>query len=188
MTVEGLLQGPHNVLLISNSHPVTVLLLYLQSHQYHRARDLDGSLFEILDVTTTHLHHRLLWVCQATTNPNEKPAHRLPAAADNNDQGYLRPMEIHKAHYLPLKLEKAGVRVYYSFPGLKVHAKLALVRRIEDEKTQLYAYLATGNFHEDTAKIYSDFSMFTVDPRLTGEVSQVFRSVENMELPSNGRN
>jgi polyphosphate kinase len=79
------------------------------------------------------------------------------------------------------KMEKAGVRVYYSFPGLKVHAKLALVRRIEDGKAQLYAYLATGNFHEETAKVYSDFSLFTVDPRLTGEVGQVFRIVENIQ-------
>ncbi len=79
------------------------------------------------------------------------------------------------------KLEKAGVRVFYSFPGLKVHAKLALIRRAEEGKTQLYAYLATGNFHEDTAKVYSDFGMFTVDPRLTGEVSQVFRILENIQ-------
>ena len=81
------------------------------------------------------------------------------------------------------KLEKAGVRVHYSFPGVKVHSKLALIRRIENGKPQLYTYLATGNFHEETAKIYSDFGLFSVDPRLTGEVSNVFSFLENIKPP-----
>lgn len=81
------------------------------------------------------------------------------------------------------KLEKAGVRVHYSFPGVKVHSKLALVRRVENEQPKLYAYLGTGNFHEETAKIYSDFSLFTADPRLTTEVSNVFSYLENIKPP-----
>ncbi len=81
------------------------------------------------------------------------------------------------------RLEKAGVRVHYSFPGVKVHSKLALVRRIEDGQPRLYAYLATGNFHEETAKIYSDFGLFTADPRLTAEVSNVFSFLENIKPP-----
>ncbi|MFN7325878.1 MAG: polyphosphate kinase 1 [Chitinophagales bacterium] len=79
------------------------------------------------------------------------------------------------------KLQKAGARVYYSFPGLKVHSKLALVRRLEQGKARLYGYLATGNFHEDTAKVYADFGLFTVDPRLVEEVSLVFRVLENIQ-------
>lgn len=81
------------------------------------------------------------------------------------------------------RMEKAGIRVHYSFPGVKVHSKLALVRRVEGEQPRLYSYLATGNFHEDTAKIYSDFSLFTADPRLCGEVSTVFTFLENIKPP-----
>lgn len=81
------------------------------------------------------------------------------------------------------KLQKAGVRVNYSFPDIKVHAKLALIRREESGGTKLYSYLSTGNFHEDTAKIYSDFSIFTADPRLTGEISRVFSFLENVKRP-----
>lgn len=81
------------------------------------------------------------------------------------------------------KLEKAGVRVHYSFPGVKVHSKLALVRRVENGHPVLYAYLGTGNFHEETAKIYSDFGMFTADQNLTGEVSNVFSFLENIKPP-----
>ncbi len=81
------------------------------------------------------------------------------------------------------KLEKAGVRVYYSFPGVKVHSKLALVRRAEGKTTRLYAYLSTGNFHEDTAKVYGDFGLFTADTRMTAEVSMVFAYLENVKPP-----
>ncbi|MBK8967073.1 MAG: polyphosphate kinase 1 [Lewinellaceae bacterium] len=81
------------------------------------------------------------------------------------------------------KLDRAGVRVHYSFPGVKVHSKLALVRRIEDGKPRLYAYLGTGNFHEETAQVYSDFGIFTADPRLTIEVSNVFTFLENIKPP-----
>ena len=81
------------------------------------------------------------------------------------------------------RLDKAGVRVHYSFPGLKVHSKLALIRRIEDGQPRLYAYLGTGNFHEDTAKIYTDLGLFTADTRLTTEVSAVFSFLENIKPP-----
>lgn len=81
------------------------------------------------------------------------------------------------------RLEAAGVHVNYSFPGVKVHSKLALVRRIEDGKEKIYNYLATGNFHEDTAKIYSDFGIFTADERITQEVSRVFSYLENVNHP-----
>ena len=71
-------------------------------------------------------------------------------------------------------LEQAGVIVNYSLPGIKVHSKLAMVRRIENEKIVLYNYLSTGNFNEDTAKIYTDFGLFTANEKITNEVAQVF--------------
>jgi len=82
------------------------------------------------------------------------------------------------------RLEEAGVTVHYSMPGLKVHSKMAIVRRIEDEKAKLYCYLSTGNFHEDTAKIYSDIGIFTSDTRLTSEAARVFRYLETKNKPS----
>ncbi|MBK8514955.1 MAG: polyphosphate kinase 1 [Saprospiraceae bacterium] len=79
------------------------------------------------------------------------------------------------------ELEQAGVTVYYSMPGFKVHSKLALVRRLEEGKPNLYAYLGTGNFHEDTAKIYSDFGIFTNDKRITSEVARIFTFLETKQ-------
>ena len=81
------------------------------------------------------------------------------------------------------RLEKAGVKVNYSFPGLKVHAKLALVQREERGRTRLYTYLSTGNFHEDTAKVYSDFGLFTADTRITREVARIFSFLETEKAP-----
>jgi len=84
------------------------------------------------------------------------------------------------------KMKRAGVKVFYSFPGLKVHSKLALIKRKENDKEINYCYLATGNFNETTAKIYTDFGFFTRDERITEEVEKVFdileRKIEDYEF------
>ena len=80
-------------------------------------------------------------------------------------------------------LEQSGVQVFYSMPGLKVHTKMALVRRIEEGKPNIYTYLSTGNFHEVTAKIYTDLGFFTNDKRITNEVSRLFKYLETKKQP-----
>lgn len=86
------------------------------------------------------------------------------------------------------KLSAVGVKVQYSFPGLKVHSKIAMVSRKEMTGIVNYTYLSTGNFHEGTAKIYCDFGFFTVDNRITKEVNAIFDFLENSDLPENGFN
>ena len=80
-------------------------------------------------------------------------------------------------------LEKAGVQVNYSMPGLKVHAKMAMVRRIEDGEPRIYTYMSTGNFHEDTAKIYTDLGLFTANKKVNREVLRVFSYLETKQKP-----
>ena len=75
------------------------------------------------------------------------------------------------------EMRKAGVKIIYSIPGLKVHAKLALVMRKGDKKD--YAFLSTGNFNEETAKIYADHGLFTSDEVLISELKQLFDYLEN---------
>jgi polyphosphate kinase len=78
------------------------------------------------------------------------------------------------------EMEKAGVRVLYSIPNLKVHAKLCLVcRTVAGDAAMMnteerFAYLSTGNFNESAARLYTDFGLFTADERLTREVQKVF--------------
>lgn len=79
------------------------------------------------------------------------------------------------------ELERAGVTVLYSFPGLKVHAKLLIVTRIEKEQKKRYAYMATGNFNEKTATLYTDLGLFTANEKLTKEVNEVFRILSRKE-------
>ena len=81
------------------------------------------------------------------------------------------------------KLEKAGVQVQYSFPGVKVHSKIALVRRLEKKGPILYSYLSTGNFHEGTAKVYGDFGLFTAHEGINNEVARIFSFLETVKVP-----
>lgn len=71
-------------------------------------------------------------------------------------------------------LEDEGVRVIHGVPGLKVHAKMILVNRRVGQTRELYAHLGTGNYHESTARLYSDHGLFTCDPMITAEVQKVF--------------
>jgi polyphosphate kinase len=82
-------------------------------------------------------------------------------------------------------MAEAGVHTVYSMPNLKVHAKLALVSKKGVEGHRYYAYLGTGNFNENTARVYCDHGLLTTDPRLTHEVAEVFRFLlEEVEAPS----
>ncbi|MGE5356359.1 MAG: polyphosphate kinase 1 [Deltaproteobacteria bacterium] len=81
------------------------------------------------------------------------------------------------------ELEKAGVNVIYSFPGIKVHAKMALIIRKTVSGFEKFGYFSTGNFHEGTARIYSDFGLFTNNKKLTAEAQRVFEYLENRTMP-----
>jgi polyphosphate kinase len=71
-------------------------------------------------------------------------------------------------------LEKAGVKVHFSLPGLKVHSKICLIERIEKRNSKFYSYLSTGNFNEKTARIYSDYGLLTANQDLGKEIRMVF--------------
>jgi polyphosphate kinase len=72
------------------------------------------------------------------------------------------------------KLLDEGVKVIYGVPGLKVHAKLCLITRVINNITQRYAAIGTGNFNEDTAKIYTDHLLLTSNKKITNEVFKAF--------------
>jgi polyphosphate kinase len=81
-------------------------------------------------------------------------------------------------------LTEAGVHVVFGVPGLKIHSKLLLISRREEDEIVRYAHIGTGNFHEKNARIYTDFSLLTADPDLTNEVRGVFNYIENPYRPS----
>jgi len=72
------------------------------------------------------------------------------------------------------KLTEEGVKVIYGVPGLKVHSKLCLITRIKNDISYRYAAIGTGNFNEDTAKIYTDHLLLTSNKKITNEVFKAF--------------
>jgi polyphosphate kinase len=77
------------------------------------------------------------------------------------------------------KLQDEGATLIYGVQGLKVHSKIIIISRKEGSKNAAYAHVGTGNFNESTAKVYSDFSLFTSDNRITSEVEKVFNFFKN---------
>jgi len=71
-------------------------------------------------------------------------------------------------------LERSGVHVVYGLIGLKIHCKVALVVRREQDRIARYVHLATGNYNEVTAHLYTDLGMFTCDEELADDVSDLF--------------
>lgn len=72
------------------------------------------------------------------------------------------------------RLQKAGAHVVYGIVGIKTHAKMILIIRREQGKLVRYAHLGTGNYHQSTAKLYTDYGMFTSDPKITLDLHEIF--------------
>jgi polyphosphate kinase len=77
------------------------------------------------------------------------------------------------------ELAEEGARILDGVPGLKVHAKLLQINRVEEGSSTLYTYISTGNFNESTARLYSDHGLFTADKDISKEVKKVFDFLEN---------
>ncbi len=77
-------------------------------------------------------------------------------------------------------MQNAGIKIIYSIPGLKVHAKVALVRRkgLNGEKVPSYAYISTGNFNEKTAVLYADCGLFTSRKGIVTDVYKLFQVLQ----------
>ncbi len=76
------------------------------------------------------------------------------------------------------KFEEKGANVIYSYPKIKVHSKIMLVKRRENGKSKRYAHIGTGNFNSKTSKIYCDHAIFTADKRVTKELDRVFKVLD----------
>jgi polyphosphate kinase len=72
------------------------------------------------------------------------------------------------------RLEAHGIHVVYGFADLKTHAKLCMVVRQETDGIQRYVHTSSGNYNPETAKIYTDLGLFTSDPEIVSDVSDVF--------------
>ena len=81
------------------------------------------------------------------------------------------------------KLQSEGIKVLPTIPGMKVHAKLILIRRKEKDLNIFYSNISTGNFNESTAKVYSDASLLTANQNIGKDIYNFFELIESKYLP-----
>jgi polyphosphate kinase len=82
------------------------------------------------------------------------------------------------------RMKAAGIRIINSIPGLKVHAKVALIKRWEQQKWQYYSFMATGNLNEVTARFYTDHVFFTTNEEMGKELELVFDYLQSRKQPA----
>ncbi len=76
------------------------------------------------------------------------------------------------------KLKNEGVHLIFGIPSLKVHSKTCLIQRQEGDKLKRYGFISTGNFNESTARVYTDYTLFTANQQILKEVNRVFSFLE----------
>ena len=76
------------------------------------------------------------------------------------------------------RMQREGVKLIFGVPGLKVHCKACVIERLEKKKLVRYGFVSTGNFNESTAKIYTDYTLFTANQSILKEINKVFNFFE----------
>ena len=84
-------------------------------------------------------------------------------------------------------LEQAGCRVIYGLDGLKVHSKLLLITRMHHDQVEYITQVGTGNYNEDTVRLYTDYALMTADPEIGAEAAQVFNCLSMGEVVEDSR-
>jgi polyphosphate kinase len=72
------------------------------------------------------------------------------------------------------QMQDEGVNLLFGVPGLKVHSKICVIEREEENSIKRYGFISTGNFNESTSKIYTDFTLFTANQKILKDISMVF--------------
>ncbi|MEW5693576.1 MAG: polyphosphate kinase 1 [Candidatus Hydrogenedentota bacterium] len=122
------------------------------------------------------------------TNADSSIIKALEEAARNNKQVTVlvelrARFEEEKNILWAHELENAGCHVIYGVEKLKIHSKIALIVRKEEEGIKRYIHLSTGNYNEKTAKIYTDIGFFTANEDFARDISDVFNVISGYSTP-----
>jgi len=152
------------------------ILLY---YPYHRFAHFT----EVIRQSCYDPHVLKIHMCIYRVAPNSRIIHSLMDAVQNGKK--VTVMVELQARFdeeanieWAKELTESGVKVIFGLQGLKVHSKLLLIHRQEEHAIRRYGVIGTGNFHEKTAKLYTDFSLFTCHPEICSDIENVFNYLE----------
>ncbi|MFC7202223.1 polyphosphate kinase 1 [Haloferax namakaokahaiae] len=148
----------------------------LVHHPYH---SFTGTVGRFLEAASNDPHVLAIKAAIYRTAPDSEVIETLIEAAKNGIQ--VAVMVELKARFdeennlrWVRRLEEEGIHVAYGTLGLKTHSKTALVVREESDGVRLYSHVATGNYHSQTAKLYTDLGLFTADPDVGHDLVRLF--------------
>ncbi len=157
-------------------------LLYTPSHNYKYV-------IKFLREAALDPHVKSIKITIYRLAKNSQIANSLINAAKNGKQVTVqielraRFDEAQNIKYANL-FKQEGIRLIFGFPDMKVHSKICVIEREENDTIKRYGFISTGNFNEKTAKIYTDYTLFTANQEILEDVSKVFDFFEiNYRIP-----
>jgi polyphosphate kinase len=159
------------------------VLLYFPYHRY-------GSVIDLLKTAALDPHVTRIKICLYRVAKDSRVIDALVNAVQNGKK-VLAVVEL-AARFdeaaninWAQRLTENGIEVVFGIPGLKVHSKLLLIERREDHAFRYYSYISNGNFNENTARRYTDFSLVTYDQNMGKDVNNVFEFLQyNYKRPN----